>query len=466
MSAIRHSNSLIIIAVTLAIMSKGAQAADVTQAAIDVAKQEAEYWDYQKKISDAKQGIETSKATAAVATQKAIQDVEDARIKTDLARQVAEKAEQDLAKSKIDADKAKADLIKGLLPTAPDTNKYKTAAVTPPQLNAHSLLLTYTVATETAKLISSELASAIKTPQCDRKQLGLPIIMGQDSKARILLSMYRGLTKALPATTSELKQKSDAIALMATDKNNFAPALAAAPQILASLGETVVSFATILKKQTGFVSTNQTELARSIFTSAVVGQLVGNAVFLVPEASLSIGDDDKSIIEKQIQELNSKIRSSRSIAISAEALSTKLKLSAAKPKQDNKSTTAANAGDLAKSDRLDIAVKELITLIDEAKKAVGDLMRSDGTSSSLFDQALQAEILTSKLKTSCAYTLALDVVASDIDTVATDRLIGGLKLYTAGTTVATWALTNEDGRIISKGVRKAELPVARYSLPE
>jgi hypothetical protein len=96
---------------------------------------------------------------------------------------------------------------------------------------------------------------------------------------------------------------------------------------------------------------------------------------------------------------------------------------------------------------------------------VGALLVVDAQSNTPFDAARRGEALADTLsKVSRTLTLTLKVIASDADTVATDRLFGGLKVFAGNTTIARWKLTGSNGVVVGSGSEMLSAAPARIPL--
>jgi hypothetical protein len=127
----------------------------------------------------------------------------------------------------------------------------------------------------------------------------------------------------------------------------------------------------------------------------------------------------------------------------------------AKPGQSNSATTTTN--DLAAS------VKELESVATATEAFISAVTTKASNGYSPLDLAIQGEVIRDAVDASCLYTLSLDVVASDVDVVAQDGLLRGLRLSTSQTTVVSWMLVDERGRIASTGVSKNDSHEKGYS---
>jgi hypothetical protein len=419
-----------------------------SQNSVDAAKIESEYWELQKKISDNKSGIATNQATLDAAATKALLEADKSKIEL-------EKSKTENIKAGIDAEKAQAELIKGLLPTPPSPEKYKIPAVTAPKLAAHSLSLTKDSVEKISFNISSALNEELKA--CSIRVPGKkPIIFPEELAPRSLIFLSYTLEKSLKATHNQIKNKMEEISLVASDGGGLAiPTLI--PQIITSLGETVASFAAMAKPQYAFDSTATTSGAANMVWSSVSERLYRDVNFVKTDVSFSPYDETRGIL-KEMTNVNENINKARILIVNATARAKQLQDNSPPPKKGAKPSNEAT-----KSARLLELTSQLTTIVDAAEKAIAALTNVEPSAKSILDQALQGENISAVIADSCeAYTLAVSIVDSEVDTVARDSLFSSHKIFMGQATVAKWSLTKRSGFVASIGVTSFNIPMSKY----
>lgn len=441
-----HASRLLVVLVIGVIMTLSVSPANaLTQADVDQAKLSADYAEALKREAEAKKAAAVAEADAANATQ-------------------ASRAA--LAKSETDAEKAKLDFYKAMAPSAPDPSKYKIAAPTAPVVAATTARMAYSesadISTEVAKKILTALETDIKAGQV--------LILPDDPKARTLISLSRALREALDQARNRLvNERLDLEAKMA-EKPTFLIAGAAIP-VLASIAETVLSYANILRTQYAFTTSSQTPLAETVLQAKVQEILVASSNVKIIEPDAIVAMMANGVTQppelQRLKALQTELGNTRQKVIDAGGIAEQRRANAPKPKDDkDKAAADQRAAVLKLADDIDAKAKAVAAAAEEVDKMLAILYIADAQGNTPLDSALRGGMLNDMLVSSKAYMLSLKAVSSDVDTIAADGLFRGLRVAVASNTVARWRLTGLDGVVKSIGAVQKNSQLERIKLPD
>ncbi|PIM54302.1 hypothetical protein CS062_05185 [Roseateles chitinivorans] len=441
------------------------------------ARKAAAVADADAKAAKAKSEIDAAKAKADA--DKAAADASKAAADADKARAdaaaTAAKAANDLAKGKADTDKAQADAekarfdaVKAGLPTPPDPTKYKIDKPAAPTLSATVAKLTFNQAKSLSSTIAASVAetlapfvvqpgSTVKGP--DTTELKKVALLADDGKGRTLLALSTATKEALVGVDARVKETM--LDLKAKKTNQPAPAFGpGALLMIGSLLENVVSYATILRTQYGFATVSVTSNAEAALQALVQGDLARWEVRVVDTDALLPLPPNSSDLGAKLKALRATIS-----AAHVEARDTARLVKQTRENVPAGETEAAKKARMAFADEVERKATELEQTVDEAEKFVAALLVTDVQGNTPFDAAQRGEALADTLtKVQRKLTFTLKVITSDADTVATDRLFAGFKVFAGNTTVARWKLTNSDGVVAGAGAEMLSSAPARITL--
>jgi hypothetical protein len=414
-------------------------AAAASKAANDLAKNKAE-------SDKSKADADKAKADA----DKAAADADKARVDVDKAKSDAGKAAADADKAKADADKAVLESVKAGLPTPPDPAKYKIEKPAAPALGATIGRLTYQQAAKLADKISPKVATAATGST----------LVADDAKVRTLMAMGTATKEGLLTAQSGLDGQTRALQdrMKGQPMTAFATGTALA---IGSLLENVLAYATILRTQYGFASVSATTNAEATLTALVLGQLAGKLNFVDADGALP---QDNSEVAGRLGGLRNAILTART-AISDAARWSKERRDATPAGTTEAEKAASRAANTRAADEVDRLADALGKAVDEAQKLTAALFVVDAQGNTAYDAAQRGEALTKTLTGGGkVMTLTLKVVSSDVDTVATDGLFRGFKVYAGNTTIGRWKLVDSTGKLISAGAEMEEHGPERVKL--
>lgn len=405
----------------------------VTPEELADAKREAEYYEAKKDTAIAAAELAEAQSQARLASEKA----------------------------ELDADKARSDYYKSLLPTAPDPQKY---AITPPA--SVSLLATANYRNIEAikypkKGLTSNISKLISDAIAEHESCNKPnepnkpkLIFLEDSKIKSSVGLYKVtmvfLNDANKQISTKKKDLEKALNPPKIDTANISPL---APDILFSLAETAVSFAKILKTQYLTATKDLKPLADDMLSASVIGELIKRKIPVMDTEAITDTPLDPALLSGVE---SNQANPPNGTLLGASALLMKNIIEAkgllAKPiNMPNKNAEAAK--------------KELTELIELTHKQLLTFYIIDAQGGVPFDIAQKGEVISDKLKTDCVYTLTLKVLSSDVDTVAADGLFKGYRVSMATNTAARWKLVLPDGNILASGVENVYTPWSRVQIP-
>ena len=370
----------------------------------------------------------------------------------------AAQAKKDAAAANLDAAKAEAsriELLKASLPAPPDATKYQAEKPTASNLNASIARITFNQVKELSDDISKAIQAAVPVTQGSKKEVTL---IAESNKVRLLLAVEQATREGmcsvlarLAKLTADLRTRIDRQATLA------APAVAPLPSIasgglllISSIVENVMAYAASLRTQWGFATTSSTSSAETLLVSLIYSKLSRVRV-VDPDAILALLGQESELAVNLLSTRNA-INAAR-IAISDAALWSAKKRSSVHIEQGNDTAQNTAQLDAAQSaDEVDRLASLTGSCMDEADKFLTALFIIDAQGGTIFDSAQRGEILRKSLGAiESVYTLLVKIVSSDADTVASDRLFSGLKLYVGTTTTAQWKLIDCRGVIRGTG---------------
>lgn len=451
----------------------------VTDDDVAAAKREAAYAEAikQRKVAEK----DTADAAAALA---------EAQSK---ARLATEKAE-------LDADKARTDYYKSLLPTAPDPTKYLIAAPSSPNLTATATYRNMEAIQDTKNGLTSNISQLIvkainEDKSCKKTE---KLILLEDSKIKPSIGLYKITLVFLGDANNQIETKSGELKKLLdnpiSQRNDFAESSSLAPAVLSSLAETAISFANILRTQYITATASQTTLVDSMLTASVVGLIKNNINVMDPNAVIDTPLDQALLSSRNINPsfllLNNSNEPSERIASPANTKTdadlssnsnTLLGASAllmsnileARKLMDSANERIKKDTDAARKkgpkstfvSPLEKPVQELTALIELTHKQLLAFYLADAQGGIPFDIAQKGEIITEKLKMACVYILTLEVLSSDVDTIAADGLFKGYRVSMATNTAARWRLVMPNGIILATGVENTYTPWSKVQIP-
>lgn len=443
---IRNHAARLLVLVIGVIMTLSVSPTDAqTQTDADQAKLRADYADALKREAESKKAAAVAEADAANAAQA---------------------ARAALAKSETDADKAKLDYYKAMAPSAPDPSKYKIAAPTAPIVAGTAARMAYMEATHVSGEVAKAILEALKTDLATADVLILP----EDPKTRTLISLSRALREALDQARARLVNERLDLDRKMTQQPTALIAGAAIP-VLASIAETVLSYANILRTQYAFGTSSQTSLAEIVLQAKVQETLVATSKIKVIEpdaivAMMASGAKQPPELDR-LRALQTELGASRQKVIDAGGVAAQLRANAPKPKDDkDKAATDQRAAALKLADDIDAKAKTVAAAAEEVDKMLATLYIADAQGNTPLDSALRGGMLNDMLASGKAYMLSLKAVSSDVDTIAADGLFRGLRVAVASNTVARWRLTGLDGVVKSVGAVQKNSQLERIKLPD
>lgn len=459
-----------------------------TDEEVAAAKRDAEYQGYLVEKSNAQKAAAEAQKAAAEA-EKAAADAERARAeaaaavpeaearsriataeaeaKTQKAELEARKAIEDLRKAEFDAEKGRVEASKALLPTPPDTSKYKVEKPEEPKLNATAVYRNASVllgdkgqSNGLANVLASSIRSSASKEQCTEGVKRTLLL--ENNKSRPAVALYKGTVFALDNAmdnvrtgTERLKRDHDRY------KNNklMPQQYSSGGLLLASnLVENALAYAKILKVQYASFTDAHTSSADDVVSSAVLGQLASTLHIVDPAAEWMGG----AVLANKAENLVALLREARQVVDDVnESIQEEASKGAEAAKGETKSITVSAAGNaIGKS------AKVLAALVDATDKQLVLLNTSASGEESPFVIAQKGEVLVNIMKNECTYMLSLNVISSDVDTVARDGLFSGFKVSMATNTLARWRLARPDGTLIASGVEQIYSPMKRVSLSD
>jgi len=134
--------------------------------------------------------------------------------------------------------------------------------------------------------------------------------------------------------------------------------------------------------------------------------------------------------------------------------------------KNDEATKTSRIEALRPADEVDRLAVVVGATADEADKLVSALFVVDAQGNTPYDAALRGEAIRTIQSGKTVLTLVLRVVTADADTVATDRLFSGLKIYVGNATVARWKLIGSNGSLKGAGAAIEMTVPARVNLPD
>jgi hypothetical protein len=102
--------------------------------------------------------------------------------------------------------------------------------------------------------------------------------------------------------------------------------------------------------------------------------------------------------------------------------------------------------------KINDAANQLKTVLDQTAKVLADLRTVPQGGISALDAAVQGDLVAYTLARGCVYRLATEVIDSNVDVLAKDGLLSGLRVSAGQATMVRWTLYNKLGVIVSTGV--------------
>lgn len=390
---------------------------------------------------------EQQKKAAQARKDAAVADAEAANLATKTANDLS-KTKAEVDKAKADAEKAQMDAVKAGLPTPPDPSKYRAEMPTAPTLNATITRLTY----EQAEVLSTDLGTEIAAALANATPATTALI-ADDGKVRTLLALEQATREGLLSVTTRVTSITSNLhgKIAAQPTPAFAPG---ALLLIGSVLENVMAYASAMRTQWGFATFSATSNAEAVLVPLVQAKLVTKVSLVEADPTLAL-PSATSEISKGLAKLRTAIDSARK-EISAAAAWSKDKRESTVPKDDkDEPGKKAHADAVKLADEVDRLALLVGTTSDEADKFVAAMFVVDAQMSTTFDAAQRGETLRGTLDNKDVYTLVVKVITSDADTVATDRLFSGLKVYVGNTTLARWKLIDSKGVVRGVGAKKA-----------
>lgn len=431
-----------------------------TQADLDKAKLAADIAEQQKKTAEAKKATAVAEAEATAIATKAANDLIKNQAETDKAKADAEKAKTEADKAKVEAGKAKfeaekaeIDTFKAALPTAPDTSKYKVDKPSAPTLNATVGRLTF----EEAKDLAAKLGPTILSKVSGK------VLVADDGKVRALMAVAAATSESLTLVDTDVRDRQERL-----DKRlKEAPAVASPTAALAigSLLENILAYATILRTQYGFGTASTKTSAQEVLSALILEKVVGQTgtSYVDPDGAFPMSASD---LMQKLGRLKATLVSARTLLANAPQDSRKLREATPPATATDAEKAAFKAAKAKAADLADRDAEALAKSVEEAQKFLVGLFVVDAQGTSPFDAAQRGETLKAALGTGSVAVLTVEVITSDADTVATDRLFSGFKAYVGTTTIARWKLVGGDGKVIAAGADVESHPPHRVQLTD
>ena len=413
---------------------------------------------------------EVDQAKRAEAYETALQNAAKAR---QAAAEADAAASTALAKAQTEVDDAKAKYYKSLL-TPPDPTKYSTDKPDAPKLTA-----TYTrLAFEDAEKLGAEIATKIKT------DLGLTscsaadrcVLLPEDTKTRTLISLSRALRETLEQARTRLAGETAALKRAKDTQpaplQKFALAAPAGLAAVSALGETVLAFAKILKTQYAYGTDSQKSLADKVLLAKVGAALIdgkSGIQFIEPDALVALFSASGQQPEElaRLKTLQDGIAAARKLIAEADTAAADKREEAAAVEETDGKVMEKRAALVSWASTIETQATLTAAAVAEVDKLLATLYTADTLGNTILDSALRGGLLEAKLAAPAkAYLLKVTAESSDIDTIASDHLIWGLRIRVASTTVASWRLTGIDGVVRSVGAVKEHTPLSRVNLSD
>lgn len=435
-----------------------------TQGDLDKAKLAADIAEQQKKTAEAKKAAAAAEAEAAAIATKSANDLIKNQADADKAKADAEKAKADAEKAKTDADKAKVEAgkakfdvekaeieaFKAGLPTPPDPTKYKVDKPSAPTLNATVGRLTF----EQAKTLAGTLAPKIFEKAKDK------ILVGDDGKLRALTALATATSESLTLVNADVTDRHRRL-----DNRLGIQPLEASPTAALAIGsllENVLAYATILRTQYGFGTASTSTNAEAALVALVLQAMPTTTTFVDMDGVFPQGSSD---LAKKMALLKDNLAKARTLLADAPERSRKIRDKAPEGATDAEKN-ASKAANVKAADDADKLAEALAKSVDEAQKFVVGILVVDAQGTSPFDAAQRGETLKATLAAKPVATLTLKVISSDADTVATDRLFSGFKVFVGTSTVARWKVVDSTGVLLGAGADMVGNPPERIQLTD
>jgi hypothetical protein len=391
--------------------------------------------------------LEAATASANVAEQ--LKKAAQSRKETAAANLEATKLVAESEKAKVELDTSRLTLLKSGLPASPDVKKYLPEKPSAPVLNATIDRLTFEQVDKMATKFSDEIRKSLDAKP-DKPR---PVLVFDSNKVRALLAVEQAVREGMISVEKRVGNSVDALraklavqptATLAPDGPR--PAMAPGSLLLiSSIVENVMAYAAILKTQWGFATASTSSNAEATLLPLVQSRLMADATIIEPDAALALSNAPSALLG-HLAAIRTVIDDARKTVSDAASKSQAIR-SAVLHNNEPSSVTAQS--ELSRhADDIDHLALATATEADEADKFLSTLLTLDTQGTSLIDSAQRGEALRSSLGGSAPiYTLVIKVVASDADTVVTDRLFSGLKIYIGTTILAQWKLIDAGGVI-------------------
>lgn len=456
-----------------------------TKEEIDIAKNQADYLEQIKRISDANKAIAEANNATKLIEGNSLNLLSKTQI--ELA-----KATADVDKARIEADKARIEKEKSLLPTPLDPSKYRVNAPKAPAVDAAAIEMTYDSVLLISDIVSKKIKAAISNPAlgCQReitKSTSLPIIVQEESKPRQLIDIYRSTLINVNFFEKKVNEANTELnSALTVSEPELGTITITGLNSASAIIETAISLAAALKPEYTMASISGKTIADSAFRWSLYSSLEGSARIINPEHAISNinfpdsendneenGDNHNvyGTLTKKFSKLSDSINDSVDLIDKSNEKIKEAKNEISKlPKKKDASPNNAksNAKELAALNAYISSVtdstKKLQATVDLTKKAMIDLNVPYENGISTMNAATQGELILDAMRTGCLYTLSTQVIDSAIDVIAKDGLFSGLQVRAGQASIVRWAVYNEFGILISSGIVKNRIQAKKIAL--
>lgn len=376
------------------------------------------------------------------------------------------------------AAKAQSAVNAAQLPSTADLSKYRLDAPEV-KLDAQAAGLAYK---DTGDLVT-EIAQAILKAIPATKGSPTPTLLLASARTRALLVQARAVEQSLHATRASLDNmtrvlRNDIAAASTpvpapvpgtTNARLVALPAAAVLPAISAIGQAGVAFVSALRSSYNMSGVDNTALVSAAFGNRVLGELAGKAEVLQVDAILRGALDQQSSVFKAHAALVASALAARQAVADALDMALQMRAGPLPTGGDDTPGGKQRKAILERADALTAAAVKHNANADTVDKALAGLATPDAQGDSPLDQALRGSQLAARLNADSIYTLSFVLSASKADVVAKNGLISGLKLAIGSHSIATWQLTNADGRIVGSGAgaKATELKqVAKYLFSE
>lgn len=382
-------------------------------------------------------------------------------------------------KAELDADKARTDYYKSLLPTPPDPKKYSLAAPAAPNYPATATYRNVIAIQDKDNGLVVKLSKAIDAAlTSDKVCTDKPkTVILEDPKTKPSIGLYKTTMVFVVDADNQLKAQTAALKkgleemVVSGYRLYSAPAVLGALGIISNLGETVISFASILRTQYGAATQSQTTSIDSLLATSVLGHLAGSRSIIDPDAVIDVPLDKTLTTPWDDPTTNAPASSNTLLGLSAKLGSTMRearKLLDSANERIKKDTEAAKKADPKTTfvSQFEKPVQQLAALVDSTNKQLLALYTSDAQGGIPFDIAQKGEAIAVTMASSCAYVLSLKAIASDVDTVAADGIFKGYRVSMATNSVARWKVVRPNGTLLGSGIEYSYSPWSKIQFPD